>query len=169
MERAESQSPPRMDRRIQIWGVVRAAIVPIASVVVALVIGAVIIALSGANPLVAYSALFEGGLGSGRAFSRTLEKATPLIFGGLAVSLAFKCGLFNIGAQGQLLLGAVFAAFIGFSLHGLPSALHIPLALLGRGAPGRLVGGDCRCAQSVHRGARGDHDDYAQLRRLQSD
>ena len=118
MERAESQSPPRMDRRIQIWGMVRAAIVPIASVVVALVIGAVIIALSGANPLVAYSALFEGGLGSGRAFSRTLEKATPLIFGGLAVSLAFKCGLFNIGAQGQLLLGAVFAAFIGFSLQG---------------------------------------------------
>ncbi|WP_448544452.1 ABC transporter permease [Roseiflexus sp.] len=130
MERAESQSPPRMDRRIQIWGMARAAIVPIASVVVALAIGAVIIALSGANPLVAYSALFEGGLGSGRAFSRTLEKATPLIFGGLAVSLAFKCGLFNIGAQGQLLLGAVFAAFIGFSLQGLPSALHIPLALL---------------------------------------
>ena len=104
MERAESQSPPRMDRRIQIWGMVHAAIVPMASVVVALVIGAVIIALSGANPLVAYRALFEGGLGSGRAFSRTLEKATPLIFGGLAVSLAFKCGLFNIGAQGQLLL-----------------------------------------------------------------
>ncbi|MBO9337027.1 MAG: ABC transporter permease, partial [Roseiflexus sp.] len=66
MERAGSQFSPRMDSRIQIWGMVHAAIVPIASVVVALVVGAAIIALSGANPLVAYSALFEGGLGSGR-------------------------------------------------------------------------------------------------------
>jgi simple sugar transport system permease protein len=130
MERAESPSPPQADRLAPLRSLLRAMIVPVASVVVALVIGAVIISVSGANPLVAYSALFEGGLGSGRAIGRTLEKATPLIFGGLAVSLAFKCGLFNIGAQGQLLLGAVFAAFIGFSLQGLPAVVHIPLALL---------------------------------------
>lgn len=130
MERAGSQSPPQANRLAPVRRLLRAMVVPVTSVVVALVIGAVIIAVSGASPLVAYSALFEGGLGSGRAIGRTLEKATPLIFGGLAVSLAFKCGLFNIGAQGQLLLGAVFAAFIGFSLQGLPAVVHVPLALL---------------------------------------
>lgn len=130
MERAESQSSPQADRLAPLRGLLRAMIVPVISVVVALAIGAVIISVSGANPLVAYRALFEGGLGSARAIGRTFEKATPLIFGGLAVSLAFKCGLFNIGAQGQLLLGAVFAAFIGFSLQGLPAMAHIPLALL---------------------------------------
>ncbi|MFQ3629986.1 ABC transporter permease [Roseiflexus sp.] len=130
MERAGSQSPPQANRLAPVRRLLRAMVVPVTSVVVALVIGAVIIAVSGASPLVAYSALFEGGLGSGRAIGRTLEKATPLIFGGLAVSLAFKCGLFNIGAQGQLLLGAVFAAFIGFSVQGLPAVVHVPLALL---------------------------------------
>ncbi|MCS6842310.1 MAG: ABC transporter permease [Roseiflexus sp.] len=130
MERAELPSPLQASRLAPVRSLLRAMIVPIMSVIVALAIGAVIISLSGANPLVAYSALFEGGLGSGRAIGRTLEKATPLIFGGLAVSLAFKCGLFNIGAQGQLLLGAIFAAFIGFSLQGLPAVVHIPLALL---------------------------------------
>ncbi len=130
MERAGLQSPPQANRLASVRSLLRAMVVPVTSVIVALVIGAVIIAVSGASPLVAYGALFEGGLGSGRAIGRTLEKATPLIFGGLAVSLAFKCGLFNIGAQGQLLLGAVFAAFIGFSLQGLPAAVHVPLALL---------------------------------------
>ena len=85
----------------------RAAIVPVVAVLIALAIGAVIIAISGANPLEAYAALLRGGLGNARAIGRTLEKATPLIFGGLAVALAFKGGLFNIGAQGQLLFGAI--------------------------------------------------------------
>ncbi len=127
MERAK---PPKVD----LWGrgraLLRAALIPTTAVLIALLIGALIIALSGANPLIAYSALFEGGLGSTRAFARTLEKATPLIFGGLAVALAFKGGLFNIGAQGQLLLGAIFAAYVGFAFQGLPPVLHSALALL---------------------------------------
>ncbi|NWG20280.1 MAG: ABC transporter permease [Chloroflexi bacterium] len=130
MERAAPQPPSRVDLLAYGRAVLRAALIPAAAIVVALSIGAVIIAISGANPLVAYGALFEGGLGSGRALSRTLEKATPLIFGGLAVALAFKCGLFNIGAQGQLLLGAIFAGYIGFAIQGLPAVVHISLALL---------------------------------------
>ena len=108
----------------------RAAIVPVVAVLIALAIGAVIIAISGANPLEAYAALLRGGLGNARAIGRTLEKATPLIFGGLAVTLAFKGGLFNIGAQGQLLFGAIVAAYVGFAVQGLPPIVHIPLALL---------------------------------------
>jgi simple sugar transport system permease protein len=108
----------------------RSALVPAVAVLVALAVGAVIIAISGANPLEAYAALLRGGLGNARAIGRTLEKATPLIFGGLAVALAFKGGLFNIGAQGQLLFGAIVAAYVGFAVRGLPAIVHIPLALL---------------------------------------
>src|SRR5262245_56098100 len=106
MERAEERSPgapPASNLAKTLGEMLRAATVPVLALVVALLIGAVIIAISGVDPLRAYGALLRGGLGTARAFGRTLEKATPLIFGGLAVSLAFKAGLFNIGAQGQLL------------------------------------------------------------------
>ncbi len=86
--------------------------VPVGAVLLAAIIGAVILAVSGANPLEAYAALIKGSFGDSAAFGRTLEKATPLVFSGLAVAFAFKAGLFNIGAQGQLLVGAVVAAFV---------------------------------------------------------
>jgi simple sugar transport system permease protein len=72
------------------------------------------------------------------AFARTLEKATPLIFAGLAVAFGFKAGLFNIGAQGQLLLGSITAAVIGFAIPGLPPILHALLALAGGALAGAL-------------------------------
>jgi simple sugar transport system permease protein len=97
----------------------------------------------------AYGALFAGSLGdpgritsaltSGdsaqivRAFrpiSETLLSATPLIFTGLAVALGFRSGLFNIGAEGQLYLGALFAIFASFTFEGLPIFIHLPLAVL---------------------------------------
>src|SRR5688500_9468481 len=110
MQRVEEKAPgaPPTPRLIDSIGTaLRKALVPLMAVLVALLIGAVIIAISGSNPLTAYGALLRGGLGTARAIGRTLEKATPLIFGGLAVALAFKAGLFNIGAQGQLLFGAL--------------------------------------------------------------
>ena len=115
----------------------RAISLPFVAVLLALAISAVILLLSGSNPIVAYLALFRGAFGSLAAIGRTLEKATPLVFTGLAVAFAFKAGLFNIGAQGQLLLGALTAAVIGFSIEGLPPLLHITLALIG----GAIVGG----------------------------
>jgi general nucleoside transport system permease protein len=143
MERAEKQSPgapaaPSFGERL--GGMLRAAIVPVLAVLVALLLGAVIIAISGVDPLKAYGALLRGGLGNARAIGRTLEKATPLIFGGLAISLAFKAGLFNIGAQGQLLFGAILAGFVGYAITGLPAVVHIPLALLIGGLMGALWG-----------------------------
>ena len=79
-------------------------------------------------------------LATSKALGRTLEKATPLIFSGLAVAFGFKAGLFNIGAQGQLLFGAIVAAALGFGIEGLPAIIHIPLALLGGGLAGALYG-----------------------------
>lgn len=121
----------------QIWLNIR---VPMAAVILALIIGAVILIISGVNPFSAYIALFRGAFGKLDQLERTLEKATPLIFSGLAVAFAFKAGLFNIGAQGQLLLGAMASAMIGFMITGLPPLVHIPLALLGGAIVGALYG-----------------------------
>lgn len=95
-----------------------------------------------------YSALFTGSLGdparisaalqSGdglairRAFNpffESLVASTPYIFGGLALALGFRTGVFNIGAEGQVYVGAIFAAFAGYAIKGLPAIIHIPLAL----------------------------------------
>lgn len=112
-------------------------LLPIAAVVLALLIGAVLIRLNGANPLTAYAALLDGALGGQDAISRTLEKATPLIFTGLAVIVGMKAGLFNIGAQGQLLTGAVAAAWVGYRLD-LPTVAHVPLGIIVGGLVGML-------------------------------
>ncbi len=113
---------------------------PLASVALALVIGGIILWVSGANPLNAYIALYRGAFGNSAAVGRTLEKATPLILAGLAVAFAFKAQLFNIGGQGQLILGAVVAAGVGFGVQGLPFVIHMPLALLAGSLAGALYG-----------------------------
>jgi simple sugar transport system permease protein len=132
----------------------RTLAIQLVAVLLALLIGAILILLSGSNPLEAYAALFRGAFGSVRAIGRTLEKATPLIFSGLAVAFAFKAGLFNIGAQGQLLFGAITAAAIGFGIHGLPAVIHIPLALLG----GAVAGGLYASIAGVLKAYRGAHE-----------
>ena len=110
----------------------------VVAVLLAVLIGVVILLISGTNPLLAYGALLKGSFGSITALGRTLEKATPLMFAGLAVAFAFKAGLFNIGAQGQLLFGAIVAAAVGFGVKGLPAFIHAPLALLCGAAAGGL-------------------------------
>ena len=111
----------------QVW---RGVSVPITAIILSGIIGSNILWLSDANPWEAYTALYRGAFGSATAVGRTLEKATPLILGGLAVAFAFKAGLFNIGGQGQLLLGAIIAGAVGFALTDLPFIIHMPLALL---------------------------------------
>lgn len=85
-------------------------LVPALSVLTALVCGAGVIALAGGDPLAAYAGLLEGAFGSARALSETAVWTTPYLLAGLGVALAFQGGLFNIGAEGQLALGAVAAA-----------------------------------------------------------
>ncbi|MDA2955916.1 MAG: ABC transporter permease [Actinomycetota bacterium] len=87
----------------------------------------------------AYWGLFKGSFGSLRAISNTITGATPLLLAGLAVSSAFKAGLFNIGATGQMLAGAMTGLWVGFAFQ-LPAVLHVPLALLAAGVGGALFG-----------------------------
>jgi len=69
-----------------------------------------------------------------------LVAATPYIFAGLSVAFGFRAGVFNIGAEGQLFLGAIFAAFVGYSIKGLPIYIHLPLAFLAGAVGGGLWG-----------------------------
>jgi len=136
----------------------------------ALVIGAVIVifatpgAAAGIGPAWAsvanaYGSLFDGAIGSPRVMaaaiaggapqdvanafqpiSETLVAATPLMLAGLGIALAFRAGLFNIGGQGQLILGAIGATLGGFLLPGLPAVIHVPLAILCGAALGAAWG-----------------------------
>jgi simple sugar transport system permease protein len=74
--------------------------------------------------------MFNGSFGSMMAFADTLQRATPYIFGGLAFAMAAKAGLFNIGMEGQMYIGAMLAAIVGFILHGWPIYIHLPLAII---------------------------------------
>ncbi|WP_053093564.1 ABC transporter permease [Actinobaculum suis] len=106
--------------------------------VIALLIGAVLIAISGSNPLEAYGAMFRGAIFNPQAVSvarmfqplaTTISSAVPLILAGLGLALGFRAGLFNIGGQGQLIFGAIAAAWVGFAVD-LPSGVHVLVALI---------------------------------------
>jgi general nucleoside transport system permease protein len=118
--------------------------IQIVSVLLALLIGGVVIQFIGVSPLTAYQALFRGALGSTNAISETLIKMVPLIFTGLSYAIAYKAGLINIGAEGQLYIGAIMATLAGTGFQGLPMILHLPLTLaagfLGGGMWGLFVG-----------------------------
>jgi general nucleoside transport system permease protein len=105
----------------------------------ALVIGSLIVVFAKANPIAAYGALLQGALGSVQGVAETLAQTTVFIFAGLSVALAFRAGLFNIGAEGQLVTGALCAAVAGANLH-LAQPLEIPACLVA-GALGGAFGG----------------------------
>jgi general nucleoside transport system permease protein len=113
----------------QAGSVLRSIAVPVLAVVTAAIIGSIFILLAGLDPFSAYQGLLEGGLGSDAALTRSLIKMAPFILSGLSVAFAFKGGLFNIGAQGQLVVGAMFSAWAGFAISGLPPVLHVLIAL----------------------------------------
>ena len=109
----------------------RLAGVPLISLLLAVGIGSIIIAASGYDPALAFAALFRGAFGNPRQFGETLLRATPLVFTGLAVAFGFRANLFNIGAEGQYVLGSLGAAWLGVALAGLPSMVSIPLIVAG--------------------------------------
>lgn len=100
-----------------------------ASVAIALLIGCFVLLASGINPIAAYRALMFGAFGNIRNVLDTLGRATPIIFTGLAIGFAFRGGMFNIGAEGQLAAGAVCSAIAGYALK-LPMAIHLPLSII---------------------------------------
>lgn len=137
-------------------------IIPVLALLTALVVGGLVIVFSDpdtldewgsffGDPLGAleaswdivydsYRALWNSSLGSSRGLSRTLVEATPLALAGLSVAFAFRAGLFNIGAAGQIVIGATCAGWVGFTFD-LPTAVHLPLAVLAGFAGGAAWGG----------------------------
>ncbi len=131
----------------------REALYPLVAVAAAFVIGGIIILIIGDNPLTTFQLLIENSFGSVRGVTETLFYATPLIFTGLAVAVAFRCGLLNIGAEGQLYVAAFATAWVGIKFGGtvvnvfgeqqdwswmsLPAILLVPLCI----ATAIIVGG----------------------------
>ncbi|HJE52418.1 MAG TPA: ABC transporter permease [Tessaracoccus flavescens] len=142
---------------------VQSTIITIASLILAFIVGAIVMvasdaevagkwayffaqpgdALSASWDKIAstFYAMWVGSMGSWVAITNTTAEAAPLIAAGLGVAVAFRAGLFNIGGQGQAMLGALTAAYIGFTLKGLPIFLHLPLAILVGVIAGGIWGG----------------------------
>ena len=130
-------------------------ITPILTALLAFAVGGLVVALTGKDPIATYKAIFDGtGLnwffpwvsGDDRTVAalnlqQTLIITTPLILTGLAVAFAFRCGLFNIGGQGQYLVGSYMAVWLGSSFDGMPSVLHIIVCMVGACAAGAVWGG----------------------------
>ncbi|MTI59407.1 MAG: ABC transporter permease [Firmicutes bacterium] len=113
---------------------------PLISVFLALLVGAIILLISGENPLTVYKVLVYGAFVGRGAILNTLFTATPLILAGLACIIAFRTDIFNIGVEGQIYMGAFAAAFVGFTFTGLPGYIHIPLCFLAAIIAGGLWG-----------------------------
>ncbi|HEY7208217.1 MAG TPA: ABC transporter permease [Gaiellaceae bacterium] len=135
---------PSVLERFAVYQRAGGIVTPILTAVLAFFVGGLVVLASGSNPLTTYKAIFNGtGLnwlfpwvtGAERTLAainlqQTLLLTTPLILTGLAVAFAFRCGMFNIGGQGQYIVGSIMAVWIGASLHGLPGWLHIVLAIV---------------------------------------
>ncbi len=108
-------------------------VVPLFAVFAALIIGGMIMYVTAVDPATiasSFVALLNGSIGSVNAWSETLTAAIPLVLSGLGLGLGFRAGLFNIGAEGQLLMGGLAAVIVGFSLQGIPWIIHLPLVLI---------------------------------------
>lgn len=101
--------------------------IPVISVLFAFIVGAILIAAIGGSPGEAFTYLFKGALGNSTNFGKTLIKATPLIFTGLAATFAYRCGVFNLGAEGQLVVGAVTSIWISITVKSISG---VPLLIL---------------------------------------
>lgn len=104
-------------------------LVPIISVLLALVVGSIVIACLGKNPIQGYALLFSGSLGTPQKFASSLVSACPLIFTALAAAFAYRCGVFNLGGEGQFIMGAV-SAIVFLLVTGIEGVLGTVLAIL---------------------------------------
>ena len=129
------------------------ALTPLIAVFFALLVGAIVIILVGEDPINVYKILFSNAISNRDGWGNVLFRATPLIFTGMAVAFAFRCGLFNIGGEGQVYVGAFLATWVGFTFTNLPSFILIPLCILSAAVGGALwaaVPGILKAKTGVH-------------------
>jgi ABC-type uncharacterized transport system permease subunit len=161
--RRDAEAPGR-GRGVVDWlrSLANSLVIPVLALVTALIVGGLVMIFSDPDTLdawgsffsdpvgaleaswdlvsEAYRALWRSSLGTEAGIGRTLVEATPLALGGLSVAFAFRAGLFNIGAAGQLIVGAMCAGWVGFTWD-LPAAIHLPLAVIAGFLGGAVWGG----------------------------
>ncbi|MBM7618793.1 ABC transporter permease [Bacillus haimaensis] len=130
----------------------RAGIISLIAVVLGLIAGAILMAITGNSPIEGYQYLFEGGLKNISRTGNTLATATPLIFTGLSVAFAFRTGLFNIGAAGQMLFGGFCAVAIGLSIDAPKPIMLLVMIIVGfiGGALWAFIPGLLKARFNVH-------------------
>ena len=104
------------------------------------IVSAIVLSIAGYNSMDAFSALFNGIFSKPKYISNTIIKATPIILTGLSVAFAFKTGLFNIGAEGQYIVGTIAATIVGIKVN-LPAVLQIPIVIIAGVIAGAIFGG----------------------------
>jgi len=114
---------------------------PVFAAIAALLIGAVMLFFLKVNPIEAYKALWDGAFGSSNAFAETLVKATPLLLVGIGICISFRGDVINIGGEGQMIIGAILATWVGLTFTGLPGWLVITLSMLAGFLGGGIWGG----------------------------
>lgn len=132
-----------MIKKIKDYLLNSSGMITVISIILGFAVGTIVLGSSGYNPFKAYWVIIEGIFSKPGYVSYTIIRSTPLILTGLSVAFAFRTGLFNIGAEGQYIIGATTAAVAGFYLH-LPAIIHIPvviiLAILAAGLWASLAG-----------------------------
>lgn len=126
--------------RTKMTKVLRSVWTPFAAIPIALIIGGVVLLAAGYDPVKAYTAMWEGAFKDRTALTEVLIKATPLIFIGAGLAVAFRCNMSNLGGEGQFYVGAVMATVTGIYLGDLPRFILMPLVLIAGAAGGALWG-----------------------------
>ena len=117
------------------------ALLPVFATLAALILGAIMLLFLKVNPIEAYAALWDGAFGSSNAFAETLVKATPLLLVAIGICISFRGDVINIGGEGQMIVGALLATWVGLTFTGLPGWLAITLAMLAGFVGGAIWGG----------------------------
>ena len=117
------------------------ALLPVFATLAALLVGAIMLLFLKVNPIEAYKALWVGAFGSSNAFAETLVKATPLLLVGIGICISFRGDVINIGGEGQMIIGAIFATWVGLTFTSLPGWLVITLAMIAGFLGGAVWGG----------------------------
>lgn len=112
-------------------------LVPVIAVLLGVLVGTIIMIITGYDAVAGFIALWQGAFGDSYFFGETIRQITPYILAGLAVAFAFRTGLFNIGVEGQLMVGWLAAVWVGVAFE-LPKIIHLPLAVLAAAAAGAL-------------------------------
>lgn len=141
---------PRIARFLVRFDRFYALLISILAVIVGLAVAAILITASDVNPIEAYTALIKGAFGNAYSIGTSLNRAIPLVLAGLGVAFAFRCGVWNVGAEGQIYMGGLLGILVGLYVTGLPPVIHIPLTLLAGFVGGALWGGIAGYLKAKH-------------------